>query len=136
MFLNRTGQQPGNSSTKAKVLAVWMTDNSPNRGWRRENVRGSRRAQRRALGWNGEAALPRSRVTAPVSPRVSLLRVLEPPDAERDDDVPDAVDQGECRDPGDQQNGAPTVVAGCPEAEDDQDDPGDQLQPPRTLVLV
>src|SRR5215467_2001697 len=55
MFLNRMGQQPGHSSTKAKVLAVWMTDNSPNRGWRQEDVGGSRRPQRRALGWSGAA---------------------------------------------------------------------------------
>jgi hypothetical protein len=55
--------------------------------------------------------------------------------AKGEHDVVDAADHGDCGHPGDEENGAATVVAGRPEAERELDDASDQLQPPH-LDLV
>ena len=69
-------------------------------------------------------------------PAQPVLRVLELAHAEGVHDVPYAPDQGEGTDPGDQEDGAPAVVAGRPEGEEDLDDPADELQPPDTDLVL
>ena len=62
-------------------------------------------------------------------------RVLDLAHAKREHDVHDAANHGERRDPGDEKNGAATVVAGGPEAERELDDPCDQRHPPRVDLV-